>query len=150
MKYLIATILLALSLSGCESLQYAGNSSYSIKPIVLDAKAKSTICCSVDIHDGKETAQMTAHMVKHGDDYDISLSKTGETAFAGQAIAAGATQAAIDAAAKAAVAVALAGVLPAVLPVAGVALASPGIGAAAVGAGAVLGAQKLMAPGAKP
>ncbi|MEO6147535.1 MAG: hypothetical protein ABIT70_10940 [Sulfuriferula sp.] len=146
MKYLVMTILLALSLAGCQSLQYAGNSSYSIKPIVLDAKAHTTICCQVDVHDGKETAQMTAHMVKHGDDYDISLSKTGETAFAGQAIAAGATQDAINAAAKAAVAVALAGVLPAILPAAGAALAAPGIGAAAVGAGAVLGAQKISAP----
>ena len=137
MKIIIAMI--ALSLTGCASLQYAGNSSYTVEPMMLDGKQ---VCCAVHIIDGKETASMTAHVVKNGDNYDVTLNKVGETAFKGQQISAAALQTAIDASAKAAVAIALAPLLPA----AGAALAAPGIGAAALGGAAIIGVQKITAP----
>jgi len=130
----------AISLSACASLQYAGNASYSVKPFKDDAGA--TICCAVDVHNGKEIANLEAHISKDGDNFTVDLKEQGVAAFQGQQIAAGATKEAIDAAAKAAVAAALAPVLPALAPAAGAALASPGLGAAAVGAAAVVGGQK--------
>lgn len=145
MKHLIAiTLISILALSGCASLQSAGNSSYSMKPFVVDAKTGATVCCEVTVSDGKERASLTLNVTKTGDNYAFSLDEKGVAAFQGQAIAAGATKEAIDAAAKAAVAAALAPVLPALIPAAGAALASPGIGAAAVGAAGVVGAQKML------
>lgn len=137
---LILTSLSVLLISGCASLQYAGNASYSVQPFKDDSGA--TLCCAVNVHNGKEIASLEAHITKKGDDYTVDLKEQGVAAFQGQQIAAGATQAAIDAAAKAAVAAALAPILPALAPVAGAALASPGLGAAAVGAAAVVGGQK--------
>ena len=134
-----ALLVALLALSGCTSLQYAGTASYSVKPIV-DAKG-NVICCAVDVKNGKEIANLEAHVQKQGDNYTVDLKEQGVAAFAGQAIAAGATKEAIDAAVKAAIAIALA---PVVLPAAGAALAAPGIGAAAVGGAAVLGTQKVL------
>jgi hypothetical protein len=138
----ILMILLASTvLYGCASLQYAGNASYSVQPFKDDQGA--TICCAVNVHNGKEIANLEAHISKDGDKYTVDLKEQGVAAFQGQQIAAGATQAAIDAAAKAAVAAALAPLLPALAPAAGAALASPGVGAAALGAAAVIGGQKI-------
>ena len=136
-RHTLLVTLLALA-SGCTSLQYAGTASYSVKPIV-DAKG-NVICCSVDVKNGKEIANLEAHIQKQGDNYTVDLKEQGVAAFAGQAIAAGATKEAIDAAVKTALAIALAPVLPALAP----ALAAPGIGAAAVGAAGVLSAQKVL------
>ena len=135
-NYLI--LLSLLMLSSCASLQYAGTASYSVKPIV-DAKG-NVICCSVDVKNGKEIANLEAHIQKDGDKYTVDLKEQGVAAFAGQAIAAGATKEAIDAAVKSALAVALAPILPALAP----ALAAPGLGAAAVGAASVIGVQKVL------
>ena len=79
-----------------------------------------------------------------GDDYIVELEQQGVQAFAGQAIAAGAQRAALDAAARAAVARALAPVLPALVPASGAALASGGLPAAAAGAGAVVVGQEIV------
>jgi hypothetical protein len=140
MKFIIG--ILALSLTGCASLQYAGSADYELRPF-QGADGKN-VCCSVVIHNGKEIASLTAHVTKLGENYSVDLNEVGVAAFAGQKISAEALQAAVDGAVKAAIATALAPLLPA----AGAALAAPGIGAAALGAGAVIGAQKL-AP-AKP
>lgn len=135
------TLTIAALMSGCASLQYAGNASYSVSP--YETKTGEAVCCKVDVRNGKEIANLEAHITKQGDNYTVDLKEQGVAAFQGQQIAAGATQAAIDAAAKAAVAAALAPILPALAPAAGAALASPGIGAAAVGAGAVLLKEKV-------
>jgi|SRR5674476_447073 len=141
------TILLALAiclLTGCASLQYAGNASYDVKP--YETKDGTPVCCTVSIRNGKEIANLEAHVVKSGDDYTVDLKEQGVAAFKGQEIAADAFKSAVVEATKAAVAAVLAPLLPALAPMAGAALASPGISAAALGAGVVLGVQKLNAP----
>ena len=151
MRVAVALCLLAL-LAGCGFpglMPDAGRSSMSIKPMVIDAKTGATVCCEVSVADGKQRASLTLSATKTGDNYAFSLDEKGVEAFQGQAIAAGATQAEIEAAAKAAAAAVLAPVLPALIPAAGAALASPGIGAAAAGAASVFGAQQFMKP-AKP
>lgn len=117
MKLIIIAVLSLLA--GCSSLQYAGNASYSVKPFITDKTSGSAICCEVVITDGKERASLDLHVVKTGDSYDITLSERGITAFAGQTIAAGATQAAIEAAAQAAASAALAPVATGAVGVAG-------------------------------
>lgn len=134
----------ALALGGCASLQNAGSSSMTLKPFVTDAKTGATVCCEVSIADGKQRASLTLNAAKKGDDYTFSLDEKGVEAFQGQAIAAGATQAAIDSAAKAAVVGVLAPILPSILPM----LAAPGATSAAVGAAGALGVGKLMSSGA--
>jgi hypothetical protein len=137
---------LVLSLSGCASLQEAGSARYEVKPFT-DELTGNQVCCSVTVHNGKEIASLDAQITRGADGaVTVHLIENGVAAFQGQAIAAGAAQDAINAAAKAAVATALAPILPTLVPAAGAALASPGLGAAAVGAGGVLGAQQLMAP----
>ena len=143
MKPLIV-ILSLFALSGCTSLQYAGTASYSVKPFA-DAKGVMQ-CCAVEVHNGKEIANLEAHIVKTGDNYTVDLKEQGVIAFQGQAIAAGATRDAITEAAKVGVAAALAPVIPLLIPAVGGVLAAPGIGAAAVGAVGVVGAQKVLAP----
>ena len=145
---LFLAIAAALAMGGCASLENAGNSSMTLKPFVTDAKSGATVCCEVSVADGKQRASLTLSATKTGNDYAFSLDEKGVEAFQGQAIAAGASKGALDAAAKAAVAAALAPVLPALMPAAGAALASPGIGAAAAGAATVLGTQQLIKPAA--
>jgi hypothetical protein len=143
-NYILLAVL--ISLSGCASLQYAGISKFDAVPIV-DAKTGAVTCCEIHGVSGKEYAALNIAASRNADGViSLTVAESGTKAFEGQAISAGATQAAIDAAAKAAVAAALAPILPALVPAAGAALASPGLGAAAVGAGGVLGAQKLLAP----
>lgn len=80
---------LALFLSGCASMQYAGTASYSIRPFV-DPVSNKQLCCAVDVRNGKEIGSLSARLVKSGDDYTLELNEQGVTAFKGQAIAAGA------------------------------------------------------------
>lgn len=133
-----------LMLASCASLQYAGSADYSVKPF-KDADGK-VLCCAVEVHNGKEIANLEAHITKTGEDYTVDLKEQGVLAFQGQAIASGATKDAIDAAAKVAVAAAMAPVIPFLVPAASAALASGGLGAAAVGAAGVIGAQKVLTP----
>lgn len=135
--------MLAVVLSSCASLQDAGVAQYSIKPF-QDA-AGVTRCCDVQIKNGKEIGSLKASITNTDGNFSVQLEEAGITAFQGQAIAAHVTQTALDAAAKAAVASALAPMLPMLIPAAGAALTTPGIGAAAVGAGAAIGAEKLLA-----
>lgn len=140
-------IILALAavLPGCASMQYAGTASYSVKPFA--DKAGNVLCCEVAVNNGKEIANLEAHIVKTPDGgYMVDLKEQGVAAFQGQALVAGATKDAIADAAKIGVAAALAPALPMLLPAAGAALASPGLGAAAVGAAGVVGVQKLTTP----
>jgi hypothetical protein len=139
----LAIVVIASLLTGCASLQNAGTASYTVQPF-LD-QSGGAHCCSVSVLNGKEIANLEAHIHKQGDDYTVDLKEQGVVAFQGQAIAAGATQDAINAAAKAAAAAALAPYLPVLVPAAGAALSSPGIGAAAAGGAAALGARSLLA-----
>lgn len=144
MRYtVILAALLSMFISGCASMQYAGMASYTVAPIVVDGK---TYCCQVDVKNGKEIARLDATISKQGDNYQVQLHEDGVAAFKGQAIAADAGKVAAADAAKVATVAALAPALPALLPAAGAALASPGLGAAAVGGAAAIGAQKLLAP----
>lgn len=144
--YFALAVTLMAALTGCASLRYAGVSKFDAVPIV-DAKTGAVTCCEIHGVSGKEYAALNVTAIKGADgSISLSVAEQGTKAFEGQALAAGATQDAINAAAKAAVAMALAPVLPALIPAAGAALASPGIGAAAVGAAGVIGTQKLLAP----
>lgn len=144
MKHVLILGLVAATLSGCASLQYAGNASYSVSP--YESKTGALSCCKVEVHNGKEIANVEAHISKTAaGDYVVDIKEQGVLAFQGQQIAAGATKDMIDASAKIAVAAALAPLLPALVPVVGGALLSPGISAAAVGAAGVLGVQKFNA-----
>ena len=135
-------ILGAMILAGCASLQNAGTAEYSVKPFVIDATLGTVACCEVVVRNGKEIACVKARIEKRGDDYTVDLEEQGVQAFAGQAIAAGITKTALDAAARAAVASALAPLLPVLGTAAGVALASGSVPAAAAGAGAVIVGQE--------
>lgn len=141
MKKILCLVIL-FGLFGCASLQNAGTAKYKIEPFVNNVTGE-TICCVVTVTNGKEISNLIAHVEKKGDNYTIDLNERGVKAFEGQAIAAGAMKEAIDDAVKASVAASLAPILPMLVPVAGAALASPGIGAAAVGAGTVIGVQNL-------
>jgi hypothetical protein len=131
---------LALLLTACPSLQYAGNASYSVKPFT-DSNGQ-VVCCAVDVRNGKEIANLEAHVTKQGDNYTVDLKEQGVAAFAGQKIAAEAFTSAVTEATKAAVAAVLAPLLPALAP----ALVAPGLGAAALGAGVGIGVDKLVTP----
>lgn len=144
MKYPVILFAIMAGLTGCASLQNAGTAEYTVRPF-LD-QSGTAHCCEVAVRNGKEIANLEAHIAKQGDNYTVDLREQGVVAFQGQAIAAGATRVSIDAAAKVAAAAALAPALPALLPAAGAALASPGIGAAAVGAAGAIGAEKILVP----
>ncbi|MHB8871227.1 MAG: hypothetical protein ACYC5G_02085 [Candidatus Doudnabacteria bacterium] len=131
-------------LTGCASLQNAGTAHYSVKPFIVNRNTGEVACCEVTINNGKEISSLIAHIEKKGNDYTVDLNEQGVKAFEGQAIAAGAMKEAIDEAVKSAIAASLAPILPMLVPAAGAALASPGIGAAAVGAGAVMGGENLL------
>jgi len=106
---LLALILAALfSLTGCSSLQYAGNASYSVKPFRDDAGA--TVCCAVEVHNGKEIANLEATITKSGEDYTVHLKEQGVAAFEGQRIASDAIKSAVAEATKAAVAAIIAAI----------------------------------------
>ena len=137
-------LLLALALlAGCSTLNHAGNASYSVKPFKDDAGA--LVCCAVDINNGKEIASLEAHVSKQGDDYTVDLKEQGVAAFEGQRIASDAFKNAVAEATKAAVAGIIAsipGLGPAAAGLAQGMAATGSLGAAAVGAAAVVGGQK--------
>lgn len=127
MKKLICVLLTTSLLAGCASLQYAGNASYSVKPFKDDKGA--TICCSVDIVNGKEIANLEAHISKVGDNYTVDLKEQGVTAFAGQKISADAVSEMVKQALLAAGVIAVAPVaIPAIGGVLGGAAASGTMG----------------------
>jgi uncharacterized protein YceK len=142
MKKLVTLVFLALiGLSGCASLQSAGSATYTVQPFAVDGKL---VCCQVSVADGKERAALTLDVIKSGDNYTIHLDERGVQAFAGQAIAAGAQEAAIERATRVAVGAALAPIVPVLIPASGAALVSPGIGAAAVGAAGALAVDRVV------
>lgn len=137
MKRMLIAVTCIIAMSGCASVQNAGNASYSIEPVSVGG---ATVCCRVSISDGKERAALDLHVIKNGDSYDVTLSERDVAAFQGQGIAAGAVGATASAAAKVGTAAALAPLVPMLAP----ALAAPGIGAAAVGAAGAVAAEKAM------
>lgn len=114
MKSLI--LLAALALAGCESLNHAGTSSLSVRPLDIGGQPR---CCAVDVRDGKQYASLDVLLERSGDDYRLKLSARGVEAFRGQELAAGAAQATAATAAKAA---ATAVIAPAAVPAAGAAI----------------------------
>ena len=143
MKTLILA-LIAVSLSGCASLQYAGSADYEVKPF-MDSQ-NNILCCAVTIHNGKEIANLEAHIVKTGNDYTVDLKEQGVQAFAGQKIASDAAKLYAEDAAKIGTAIILAPIAPAALGAIGAVAGSGALGAAAAGGVAVIGVQKLTAP----
>lgn len=132
--------LLAVSLSGCASLNNAGTASYSVRPFMVGDKP---ICCEVTVNNGKEIAVLDATIIKRGNDYEVHLHEEGVVAFEGQRIAAGAAKTLAADTVKAAAIGGLVVAAPILAPAAGAALASPGLGAAAAGAGALAVGQQL-------
>lgn len=132
--------LLAVCVSGCASLNNAGTASYSVRPFMVGDKP---ICCEVQVSNGKEIALLDATVIKRGDDWEVRLHEEGVVAFEGQRIAAGAAKNLASTAVKAVAIGGLTVAAPILEPVAGAALASPGIGAAAAGAGALAVGQQL-------
>jgi len=139
MKKILVVVFL-FTFCGCASLQNAGTAHYSVKPFVTNHTTGEMSCCEVVVDNGKEISSLVAHIEKRGNDYTVDLNEQGVKAFEGQAIASGALKEAIDGAVKAAVTTALAPFIPALAP----ALVAPGIAAAALGAGAVVGGEKLL------
>lgn len=114
MKSLSLLAIAALvTLTGCASLNFAGNASYSVEPFTTSTGA--TVCCKVTIKDGKERTSLDLHVVKAGDNYDITLSEKSVLAFQGQKIAAEAQQQAVNTVAHAAIGLAVAPMLPSII-----------------------------------
>jgi hypothetical protein len=137
---MIAVLLIAVAVTGCESLNQAGTSSLSITPVMVDNKPQGW---ALDVKDGKQYASIDVSATKTGDDYALHLSARGVEAFKGQEIAAGAAKTAATGAVKAAAVGGLVVAAPVLGPMAGAALATPGLGAAAAGAGALAVGQQL-------
>lgn len=144
MKYLIL-VSIALSLTGCASLQNAGNADYSLRQIT-DENGKAGF--DIRVRNGKEIASVKVHLEKKGEDFTIDLEEQGVAAFDGQKTAMQASKIALEQTEKAAAAVALSVAAPAALPVIGSMLTSGGVGAgllgAGVGAAGTVAAQKAL------
>lgn len=111
------TLLLALTtliFTGCASLDTAGVSTLSIQPIEVQGK---TVCCAVEVKDGKQYASVKLKMQKVGEDYLLDLSAQDVEAFRGQAQAADALGTASNAAVKGAALAVGAAALPAAVGV---------------------------------
>lgn len=137
---MIAVLLIAVAVTGCASLNQAGTSSLSITPVMVNNKPQGW---ALDVKDGKQYASIDVSATKTGDDYSLHLSARGVEAFKGQEIAAGAAKTAATDAVKAAAVGGLVVAAPVLGPMAGAALAEPGLGAAAAGAGALAVGQQL-------
>lgn len=74
-----------LLLSGCTSLQYAGATSTTLKPIKIDGEV---VCCEFTYTGGKEIQSARVRVEKRGSDYTFELDAKGIEAFKGQAISA--------------------------------------------------------------
>lgn len=71
-------------LGGCPSLQYAGNASYTVRPIEVSS---GLVCCEVAVINGKEIAKLDAHIIYNKDGtYNVHLREWNIAAFKGQAI----------------------------------------------------------------
>lgn len=145
MKYML--IVIALALTGCQSLGMAGSSAYQIRQIT-DANGKTGF--DINVKNGKEVASVKAHLEKRGDDITVDLEETGVAAFAGQQISADALKITIEQAAKVAAAAAVAAAMPAALPLVGSALAGGGLPSALVGAGGALAVERALAKPSVP
>jgi hypothetical protein len=145
MKYLL--IVIALGLSGCASLQNAGNANYQLRQIT-DANGKTGF--DITVKNGKEIASVKVHLQKDGEKITVDLEEMGVAAFAGQQISADALKITIKQAAEVAVAAAMAMAAPGVLPLAGAALAGGGLPAAVVGAGGALAVEHALAKPSAP
>ena len=80
-------IALIIGISGCTSLNNAGVASYQVKPMELSNG--KVVCCDIIINNGKEYSSLEAHVIKHGDNYEVHLNEVGIFAFEGQKIVAG-------------------------------------------------------------
>lgn len=80
---LCAFWMVVVALSGCSSLQNAGVSEYSVKPFFV---GEEVYCCQLEIKSGREIANLTAHVKKSKDGYEIDLVVQGVKAFEGQAV----------------------------------------------------------------
>lgn len=135
-------VLLAVFLSGCTTLQYAGNATYTVAPVITPNG--DAVCCAVTVHNGKEIGYLEAHITKDGDKYTVDLKESNVQAFEGQRIVSGAVKDAIEDVARAAAMSAITPLIPALVPLAGAALASPGIGAAAAGAAGAIAVDRMI------
>ena len=103
MKKLMMILTLA-ALSGCASLNYAGNADYSVKPFV--AQDGTIQCCEVRVHNGKEIGLLDATIdVKKDGSYKVHLMEKSVLAFKGQEISADVAKTGIRAGAAAAASV---------------------------------------------
>jgi hypothetical protein len=146
MRYLLIFSVITF-FSGCSSLQYGGYSAYSIRQIT-DENGKTGF--DINVKNGKEVANVKAHLEKKGDDITVDLEETGVAAFAGQKISADALKLTIEQAAKVAAAAAVAAAMPAALPLVGSALAGGGLPAALIGGGGALAVEHALAKPAAP
>lgn len=140
-------MVVVLALTGCSSLQYAGNSSYQLRQ-VMDANGRTGF--DISVKNGKEIASVEVHLEKDGEKVIIDLRETGVAAFAGQKISADALKLTIEQAAKVAAAAAVAAAMPAALPLVGSALAGGGLPAALVGGGGALAVEHALAKPSAP
>jgi len=100
MKRLIMILTLA-ALSGCASLQYAGNSTMKVKPYVDSNGNKQ--CCSWEIRNGKEIGEITADVsIKPDGSFKGHLHEVSVKAFEGQKVSASVAKTGIRAGAAAA------------------------------------------------
>jgi len=80
-------ILTLMTLGGCASLQYAGNSTMKVKPYVDSNGNKQ--CCSWEIRNGKEIGEITADVaIKPDGSFKGHLHEVSVKAFEGQRISA--------------------------------------------------------------
>lgn len=75
----------ALLVTGCASLQTAGRSEYSIRPLHVDGQ---TICCEVYVESGREIAHVHAELRQTPSGPAVVFDARGLKAFEGQAVAA--------------------------------------------------------------
>lgn len=111
-------VLAVLMLPGCASIESAGTSSLSVRPVDIGGQPR---CCAVEVRDGKQYASVDVLLERTGEDYRLHLKARGVEAFGGQAMAANAATGAVSAVAKVGTA-------------AIVAPAAAAVGAAAIGA----------------
>lgn len=85
MKTMLAIIFLVL-LTGCSTLNTAGQAHYSVSP--FEDKNGGLHCCVVDVVNGKEMAYLAAHISMGKDGaIEVNLVEQGVAAFEGQRIA---------------------------------------------------------------
>lgn len=141
MRYLI--LMAAVALTGCSSLQYAGNADYSLRQIT-DENGKAGF--DIRVRNGKEIAAVKVHLEKDGEKITVDLEETGVAAFRGQEISMQASKIALEQTEKAAAAAALAVAMPAAIPAVGDIISGGGLGAALIGGAGALAVERAVAP----